>query len=102
MNAGTESQFESFQFDPSQRAVRRVTRMQPPLSQTESKVLELLAKRLTEKQIAEQLGRSHNTVHVHIRNIYRKLGVTKRSMLFRLLEVSPDLLAQQDKLPQVA
>ena len=51
------------------------------LSPTEKRICVLLLHRLTERQIAEQLGRSPNTVHVHIRNIYRKLGVHKRREL---------------------
>ncbi|MFN3168902.1 MAG: helix-turn-helix transcriptional regulator [Phycisphaeraceae bacterium] len=56
-------------------------RSTPPLSPTERRVYDLLLRRLTERQVAEQLGRSHNTVHVHVRNIYRKLGVRTRQQL---------------------
>lgn len=54
----------------------------PPLSPTETKVYHLLLKRFTERQVAEHLGRSYNTVHVHVRNIYRKLGIRSRKQLF--------------------
>lgn len=53
----------------------------PPLSPTEKKVCALLLQRLTEHQIAEHMERSPNTVHVHVRNIYRKLGVRTRKQL---------------------
>ena len=53
-----------------------------PLSPMESKVLELLRAGCTERAIAERLGRSPNTIHVHVRNIYRKLFVGSRAELY--------------------
>ena len=61
-----------------------------PLSPTEEKVLNLLLKRMTEQEVADHLGRSSNTVHVHVRNIYRKLRVKKRAELFQLRAPSND------------
>jgi len=49
-----------------------------PLSKKEQKTLELLITGLTNKEIAEQLFVSPNTVKTHIKNIYRKLGVNNR------------------------
>lgn len=54
----------------------------PPLSPTEKRVCALLLQRLTEQKIADHLERSPNTVHVHVRNIYRKLGVRTRKQLY--------------------
>ncbi|MEM9345236.1 MAG: helix-turn-helix transcriptional regulator [Planctomycetota bacterium] len=54
----------------------------PSLSPTEKRVCSLLLQRLTEQRIAEHLDRSPNTVHVHVRNIYRKLGVRTRKQLY--------------------
>lgn len=54
----------------------------PPLSPTEKKICALLLQRLTEQRIADHLERSPNTVHVHVRNIYRKLGVRTRKQLY--------------------
>ena len=54
----------------------------PPLSPTEKRVCALLLQRLTEQRIAEHLERSPNTIHVHVRNIYRKLGVRTRRELY--------------------
>jgi len=59
-------------------------RSTPPLSPTERRVYDLLLRRMTERQVAEEIGRSHNTVHVHVRNIYRKLGVRTRQQLLDL------------------
>lgn len=64
-------------------AANRATDHTPPhLSPTEKKVCALLLQRLTEQRIAEHMERSPNTVHVHVRNIYRKLGVHTRKQLY--------------------
>ncbi len=48
------------------------------LSDREYQVLELLAQGLPNKLIARQLGTSENTVKFHLKNLFRKLSVTKR------------------------
>lgn len=54
------------------------------LSKTELHVLAYLRSNMTERRVADQLGRSPHTVHVHVKNIYRKLGVTSRKQLAAL------------------
>ncbi len=54
------------------------------LSKTELHVLSYLRSQTTEKEIADRLGRSPHTVHVHVKNIYRKLGVSSRKHLSTL------------------
>lgn len=54
------------------------------LSHTERAVLSHLRSRLTERQIAERMNRSRHTVHVHVKSIYRKLGVRSRQQLLNL------------------
>jgi LuxR family maltose regulon positive regulatory protein len=49
------------------------------LSPAEQRVLQLLATRLTQREIANELYVSLNTVKTHARVIYRKLGVGSRS-----------------------
>jgi len=49
-----------------------------PLSERELEVLQLIAKGLTNPEIASRLYLSTNTVKVHSRNIYAKLGVNNR------------------------
>lgn len=66
--------------EPEQPVIPHV---QPPLSKTEKRVLALLLKGMTERGAAAELGRSPNTVHVHVRNIYRKLGISSRKMLYQ-------------------
>ena len=54
------------------------------LSRTERLVLSYLRTEVTERQIADTINRSPHTVHVHVKNIYRKLGVKSRRMLISL------------------
>lgn len=94
-----------FPFGAPLKAVKRTiepaapmmpARVQPPLSVTEKAVLKLLMRGMTERAAAEELGRSPNTVHVHVRNIYRKLGVSSRKMLFKLVDSQPELLIDDE------
>ena len=55
-----------------------------PLTPSERKVLHLLLTGLSEKLIAEQLGRSYHTTHDWIISIYRKFGVNNRAALMAL------------------
>jgi LuxR family maltose regulon positive regulatory protein len=50
-----------------------------PLSEREIEVLQLIAEGLTNQEIANRLYLSLNTVKVHTRNIYGKLGVHNRT-----------------------
>ena len=53
------------------------------LSERELVVLEALTRGLSNKQIGEELWVSEQTVKFHLRNIYRKLEVTKRAEAVR-------------------
>ena len=67
-------------------AARRAARVGGPprnaagaqLSERERGVLRLLATGLSEREIADELYLSFNTVHTHVKAIYRKLGVSSR------------------------
>lgn len=50
-----------------------------PLTRREMLVLDLIAKGLSNKEIAEALHVSTNTLKVHIRNLYGKIGVENRT-----------------------
>jgi ATP/maltotriose-dependent transcriptional regulator MalT len=49
------------------------------LSARESEVLRHIARGLTNREVAEQLFVSENTIKTHLNNIYAKLGVRRRT-----------------------
>jgi len=53
------------------------------LSDTEKQVFECLRAGMTEREVGDELGRSRHTVHVHVKSIYRKLGVYSRRELIQ-------------------
>jgi DNA-binding NarL/FixJ family response regulator len=67
---------------PSEDGARPPT---PPdgLSQKEAAVLVELSRGQTNKQIAASLWLSEQTIKFHLRNIYRKLGITSRTEALR-------------------
>lgn len=54
------------------------------LSKTEQQILPHLRSAATEREIAQAIHRSPHTVHVHVKNIYRKLGIGSRRELQEL------------------
>ncbi|MFB9368576.1 helix-turn-helix transcriptional regulator [Kitasatospora albolonga] len=60
-----------------------------PLSDREREVADLAAAGLRSRQIAERLFLSHRTVESHLGNAYRKLGVSSRTALARVLGPAP-------------
>ncbi len=53
--------------------------IEAPLTRRESEVLRQLANGLTNKEIAQALGISYETVKEHVQHILRKVGVTDRT-----------------------
>jgi DNA-binding NarL/FixJ family response regulator len=53
------------------------------LSRREIDVIYYLTRGLSDDEIAEKLYISRQTVHTHIKNIYRKLGAKSRIELYR-------------------
>ncbi len=49
------------------------------LSGREVEIIELISKGMSNLEVSQMLGISKNTVPVHVRNIYRKLGATRRT-----------------------
>lgn len=62
------------------------------LTNAEAEVLALLTEGLTNKAIADRLYVSVNTVKTHMRNIYRKLGVSSRAGAVKLTAEASGLL----------
>jgi LuxR family maltose regulon positive regulatory protein len=65
-------------FAPPARA-RRPSRAREALSDAELTVLRLLRSELSQREIADELHLSFNTIKTHTRSIYRKLGVAERT-----------------------
>jgi LuxR family transcriptional regulator, maltose regulon positive regulatory protein len=61
------------------RRAARTPRRGTELSARERTVLRLLGSGLSEREIGRELYLSFNTVHSHVKAIYRKLGVTSRA-----------------------
>lgn len=59
------------------------------VSKREQQVLDLINKGFKNKEIAEQLYLSEQTIKAHISRIFRKFNVSSRSQLFSLLMNSP-------------
>jgi LuxR family transcriptional regulator, maltose regulon positive regulatory protein len=55
-----------------------------PLSEREMEVMRLILAGLTNQEIAEELFISLNTVKTHIKNIYKRMGVSKRAKAIAL------------------
>ncbi|MGY2492532.1 helix-turn-helix transcriptional regulator [Cupriavidus sp. CP313] len=55
------------------------------LTASEVRVARLVARGLSYKEMARELGRSHSTVDHHLRSIRQKLGVSSTSRLIRVL-----------------
>ncbi|MEW2060273.1 LuxR C-terminal-related transcriptional regulator [Streptomyces sp. NPDC007002] len=65
-------------------AVRPAAPTGPPdLSDQESRIVQLVAEGLTNKQMARRLGISPHTVNYHLKKLFRKAGVSSRIALLR-------------------
>jgi DNA-binding NarL/FixJ family response regulator len=65
------------------------------LTPSERRVAELAAKGNTNRQIAQLLSVSPNTVEVHLTNVYRKLAISSRTQLAAALSAAADDEAEQ-------
>ena len=72
---------------PSPREIETGEAAIEPLTRRERMVLEQIAKGLSNKEIARELNVSLNTLKVHIRNLYGKMGVENRTQA--LLKIKP-------------
>ena len=60
-------------------AARREAAAPEPLTERELTVLRFLSSGLSEREIGRELYLSFNTVHTHVKSLYRKLGVSSRA-----------------------
>jgi len=60
------------------------------ISDREKEIVELLIQGLSNREVGESLFISLNTVKTHVRNIYRKLGVSNKLQLIYLLRHHPE------------
>ena len=90
---------------PLAEAARRMTDVPSVVTPRERDVLRLLARGLTNRQIADELVVSEHTVHRHVTNILRKLDVPTRTAAVAyavsagLTGHSGDALAESDHTP---
>ncbi|MFD8190149.1 response regulator transcription factor [Streptomyces sp. NPDC059704] len=55
----------------------------PDLNDQESRIVQLVAEGLTNKQMARRLGISPHTVNYHLKKLFQKTGVNSRIALLR-------------------
>jgi DNA-binding CsgD family transcriptional regulator/tetratricopeptide (TPR) repeat protein len=92
-----------------QLGVRRRSRADPGrplagwtgLTPAEQATSNLVAQGLSNQQVAEQMYVSAHTVAYHLRNVFRKLGISSRVELARVVAEQPGGEAGQDKPPGV-
>ena len=67
-----------------QTARRRVVDTRDQLTEQELQIAHFVAQGLSNRQVAAQLFLSPRTIAAHLRNIFRKLGISSRTELARL------------------
>jgi DNA-binding NarL/FixJ family response regulator len=70
---------KSLQEAPDKKPVKSEATRQAILSAREVEIIELISKGMSNDEVGTVLGISRNTVPVHVRNIYRKLGAARRT-----------------------
>lgn len=81
-----DSQMATRRCSPTERVEHRKTM---DLTPAQTLVLDALLDGLSEKQVAARLDISPHTVHNHVREIYRTLGVTSRGELLAMFVDRP-------------
>lgn len=82
---GVELAIQIFREPVAEQGLNAALASQFDLTPSEMRVAEHLVAGHPVKRVAQMLGNSVNTIRVHRRNLYRKLGVTRHFDLVRLL-----------------
>jgi len=85
-----QSQVKAAPITPSMRSLNAARF--DKLSKREQHVLELLAGGMTNKEIARSIDLQEATIKIHVKNIYRKMGVNNRVQAVRMV-IQPDWCA---------
>ncbi|MDD3942388.1 MAG: helix-turn-helix transcriptional regulator [Sphaerochaetaceae bacterium] len=80
--------FQDFEIPCPQQTIPHTLLQEKGVSAREEQIISLLVLGKSNREIAEELFISANTVKTHIKNIYGKLGVSNRVQLFSLLRGS--------------
>lgn len=79
--------FINYEVEASQEGAALLLSQELGLTERESEVARLLVEGELNRQLASRLHISENTVKTHIKNIYRKLGVSNRLQLIHRLKL---------------
>ncbi len=82
-----------------QTPARRASAAMATLTRREKEIAEIVAMGKRNREIAEELGLSPRTVDVHLTRIYRKLNVSSRTALGRLVTVAEPALETAYAIP---
>lgn len=86
------SAFEvAFQLDDKQQKNREAQAAVDGLTEREREVMKLVAKGMSNKEVARELGISHRTVEIHRARVMRKTGAASEMDLFQILQVASDM-----------
>jgi DNA-binding CsgD family transcriptional regulator len=79
-----------------QTARKRDESTRAELTEQELQIARFVAEGLTNREVAAQLFLSPRTIDFHLRNVYRKLGISSRTALARLDLDSANVSARQE------
>jgi two-component system, NarL family, nitrate/nitrite response regulator NarL len=72
------------------------------LTRRQQEIARLVARRLSNREIAQKLSLSEGTVKIHLHNAYRKLGIANRNTLAVMVSLGARRRAQKSREVHVA